>query len=54
MGGHTYLIVGANKIIGNYYNNGKRDGRIEMLPDGGTISKILMSRCYNSVPNPDA
>lgn len=54
MGGRTYIAAGANKIVGNCYDDGEEDGRLEMLPDGGTISAVPLSRCYSSAPDPDA
>lgn len=54
MGGRTYLAAGANKIVGNCYDDDEGKGRLEMLPDSGTISKVQTSRCYSNAADPSA
>ncbi|KAL1847868.1 hypothetical protein Daus18300_013783 [Diaporthe australafricana] len=58
MGGHTYLAAGANKVVGNCYydcdGGDGDDGRLEMMPYGGTISPVQTSRCYSNAADPDA
>lgn len=54
MGGHAYIATGANKIVGNCYDDDEGDGRLEMMPDGGTISPVQTSRCYSNAADPDA
>lgn len=54
MGGHAYLAAGANKVVGNCYDDDEGDGRLEMMPDGGTISAVQTSRCYSNAADPDA
>jgi protein O-GlcNAc transferase len=54
MGGHAYLTAGANKIVGNCYDDDEGDGRLEMMPDGGTINAVQTSRCYSNAADPDS
>lgn len=54
MSGRAYIAAGANKIVGNCYDDGEEDGGMEMLPDGGTISAAPTSRCYSSAADPGA
>lgn len=53
MGGHAYLATGANKIVGNCYDDSEGGGRLEMMPDGGTINAAQTSRCYSNAADPD-
>lgn len=54
MGGRAYLAAGANKIVGNCYDSGEEDGRLEMMSDGGTNNAVPTSRCYSNAADPDA